>query len=39
VTLSVGDILVNRYRIVKLAGQGGFGAAGDAWGPPRGMAG
>jgi len=28
VTLSVGDILVNRYRIVKLIEQSGFGAVG-----------
>ena len=30
-TLSVGDILVNRYRIVKLVGQGGFGAVYRGW--------
>jgi len=31
VTLNSGDILVNRYRIVKLVGQGGFGAVYRAW--------
>jgi len=31
VTLYVGDILVNRYRIVNLVGQGGFGAVYRAW--------
>ena len=30
-TLNSGDILVNRYRIVKLVGQGGFGAVYRAW--------
>ena len=30
-TLSSGDVLVNRYRIVKLVGQGGFGAVYRAW--------
>ena len=30
-TLNVGDILANRYRIVKLVGQGGFGAVYRAW--------
>jgi len=31
VTLNSGDVLVNRYRIVKLVGQGGFGAVYRAW--------
>ena len=30
-TLNSGDLLVNRYRIVKLVGQGGFGAVYRAW--------
>ncbi len=30
-TLNSGDVLVNRYRIVKLVGQGGFGAVYRAW--------
>ncbi len=29
--LKSGDVLVNRYRIVKLVGQGGFGAVYRAW--------
>jgi serine/threonine protein kinase len=31
VTLNSGDILFNRYRIVHLVGQGGFGAVYRAW--------
>ena len=30
-TLNSGDVLINRYRIVKLVGQGGFGAVYRAW--------
>lgn len=30
-TLAAGTILDNRYRIVKLVGQGGFGAVYRAW--------
>ena len=30
-TLNVGTVLNNRYRIVKLVGQGGFGAVYRAW--------
>jgi eukaryotic-like serine/threonine-protein kinase len=30
-TLNTGTIIVNRYRIVKLLGQGGFGAVYNAW--------
>ena len=30
-TLSVGDVLQNRYRIARLVGQGGFGAVYRAW--------
>ncbi len=31
VTLAIGSILQNRYRIVKLIGQGGFGAVYRGW--------
>jgi len=31
VTLKTGDVLQNRYRIVRLVGQGGFGAVYRAW--------
>ena len=30
-TLATGTVLINRYRIVKLVGQGGFGAVYRAW--------
>ena len=30
-TLKTGDIIQNRYRIVRLVGQGGFGAVYRAW--------
>ena len=30
-TLNSGELLINRYRIVKLVGQGGFGAVYRAW--------
>jgi hypothetical protein len=30
-TLSMGQVLENRYRIVKLLGQGGIGAMYRAW--------
>ena len=30
-TLNSGDVLINRYRIVHLVGQGGFGAVYRAW--------
>ena len=30
-TLNVGTVLNSRYRIVKLVGQGGFGAVYRAW--------
>jgi len=31
VTLKTGDVLQNRYRVVRLVGQGGFGAVYRAW--------
>ena len=30
-TLATGTVLINRYRIVRLVGQGGFGAVYRAW--------
>ena len=30
-TLKTGDVLLNRYRVVRLVGQGGFGAVYRAW--------